>query len=214
MIEWRDVVGYEGLYQVSNKGDVRNAVTHKILKQAIDKYGYCKVGLFKNKKQKEGKVHRLVAMAFIPNPENKPCINHLNTKRNDNRVENLEWCTWKENSNHEPTRKHISESKMGEKNHNYHRIFTEKERENISKAHKGLFVGEKNPMYGKCGEDNPNYNRAGQAVKRISIETGEILEIYPSKAIAARAVKGHITNISKCCKDNTKTCAGFRWELV
>ena len=69
-----------------------------------DKYGYLQVNFTKNGKLYTHKVHRLVAQAFIPNPENKPCIDHVNTIRTDNRLENLEWCTNKENCNNPLTK--------------------------------------------------------------------------------------------------------------
>lgn len=100
--EWRDVIGYEGKYQVSNLGNVRSLSymrTGRIKNLAlhINKHGYVYVALLKDGKHKTCLVHRLVALAFIPNPDGKPCIDHINTIRNDNRVENLRWCTISEN---------------------------------------------------------------------------------------------------------------------
>lgn len=98
---WKDVKGFEGLYRVSNTGKVlslpRNGTNGSIRKQSIDKDGYKQIILFKDNKKYYKRVHRLVAEAFIPNLKEKPEINHLNNNRKDNRVENLEWCTNKEN---------------------------------------------------------------------------------------------------------------------
>lgn len=100
---WRDVPGYEGLYQVSNKGRVKSLHTYhgkyqKILRASTSK-GYQQVILLKNK-VKCFFVHRLVAQAFIPNPENKPTVNHINGIKSDNRVENLEWADGYEQMRH------------------------------------------------------------------------------------------------------------------
>lgn len=110
---WKPVVRYEGLYEVSSYGRVRSLdkittdgrkIKGKILKGKIDKGGYLLVTLCKDKKQTTYKVHRLVAEHFIPNPQNKPCIDHINTVRTDNRVENIRWATYKENGNNPLTK--------------------------------------------------------------------------------------------------------------
>lgn len=95
MEEWKDIIGYEGLYQVSNKGQVRSFHSGHwtIMKQSVRKGGYRKLFLRKNKERKSFFVHRLVAMAFIPNPDNLPIINHKDENPSNNCVENLEWCT-------------------------------------------------------------------------------------------------------------------------
>lgn len=109
---WKDVVGYEGLYSISNKGRIirleKNRTKgsgnyHKkeiILVPATTKNGYNYVLLYKNKIRKIKKIHQLVSRAFIPNSENKPCVNHINGVKTDNRVKNLEWCTHSENMQH------------------------------------------------------------------------------------------------------------------
>ena len=94
---WKDIKSYEGLYQVSNLGMVRR---NKILKQSTTRIGYKQVHLCKNGKSKMLSVHRLVALHFIDNPNNKSDVNHINGIKTDNRVENLEWNTKKENMNH------------------------------------------------------------------------------------------------------------------
>ena len=110
--EWRDVAGYEGLYQVSDQGRVKSLernIPHwrggeriqkeRILKPCADRGGYLRVGLCDGKKQKTFKVHRLVCEAFHENPDNKPQVNHINEIKTDNRASNLEWATARENSN-------------------------------------------------------------------------------------------------------------------
>jgi hypothetical protein len=95
---WRPIKGYEGLYEVSNLGRVRSLPnkTHKevkYLKDHIDRFGYCKVVLFKDNKISNFQVHRLVAEAFIPNPNNLSCVNHKDECKNNNVWTNLEYCT-------------------------------------------------------------------------------------------------------------------------
>ena len=97
---WKDVKGYEGLYKVSNHGEVWSERRQKLLKKSKGTKGYYKVILTKNKKPKNFDIHRLVAINFIDNPFKKICVNHLDENKTNNHYSNLEWCTHKENSNH------------------------------------------------------------------------------------------------------------------
>lgn len=117
---WKPVKGYEGLYEVSNLGNLRSVdryVMHgdhycflkgKPRKTLPHSKGYLSIQLSKNSEDKKYLVHRLVAEAFIPNPSNLPCIDHINTVKDDNRVENLRWCTNKENMNNPLTIDHVN----------------------------------------------------------------------------------------------------------
>lgn len=98
---WKDVKGYEGLYKVSNFGRVKSLKygRERILKTGKHGY-YLTVSLYFDNKLKTAKVHRLVAMAFIENPDNKPQVNHLDEDKTNNNVNNLEWVTAKENINY------------------------------------------------------------------------------------------------------------------
>ena len=108
-IEWQDIAGYIGVYQVSNTGDIKSLdrineygyhLKERVLKQTTDKNGYKRVYLTKHAKTKSFIVSRLVAQAFIPNPNHLPEVNHKDENKSNNRVNNLEWCTHKYNSNY------------------------------------------------------------------------------------------------------------------
>lgn len=98
MVVWRDIPGYEGLYQVSSLGRIYSFISNKILSPSGTGDGYLKIKLVKNKVTKSYKVHRLVAISFIPNHDNLPQVNHKNRKRDDNRVDNLEWINNRDNT--------------------------------------------------------------------------------------------------------------------
>lgn len=97
---WKDIEDYEGLYQVSNLGRVKRVESDRVLKKFKYTGGYLKVTLSKNGVKSNHKIHRLVAQAFIPNPDNKPQVNHIDEDKTNNRVDNLEWSTATENANH------------------------------------------------------------------------------------------------------------------
>lgn len=101
---WKDIKDYEGLYQISSWGRVkslpRNTTNGKILKQSFSSNGYLTINLCKNGKYNSSCVHILVGTHFIDNPENKPCINHLDGIKRNNYYRNLEWVTYSENMIH------------------------------------------------------------------------------------------------------------------
>ena len=113
---WKDIVGFEGAYQVSNLGNVRSLdriisyknngtltqmrIKGKVLKLRPDKDGYPRVNLKFGEKNKLAGVHRLVATAFLDNPDNLPCVNHKDYRRDNNCVDNLEWCSVEYNNHY------------------------------------------------------------------------------------------------------------------
>lgn len=119
---WRDIKGYEGLYQVSNEGRVKSlerktqhrgrliTIKERFLKQSPDTKGYLMAHLYKNGIDNTLKVHRLVAEAFIDNPDNLPQVNHKNEDKTLNSVENLEWCDTKYNINYGTHNERVAKS--------------------------------------------------------------------------------------------------------
>lgn len=97
---WKDIVGFKGFYRVSNKGNVFSARSQKPLTKSLHPRGYRTVALTKTGTWRPYLIHRLVAEAFIPNPDNKPMVNHINAVKSDNYVQNLEWVTHIENCQH------------------------------------------------------------------------------------------------------------------
>lgn len=99
MEKWKDIEGYEGLYQVSNTGKIKSLKNNIIMKQTDDKDGYKKIVLSNNGSRGYYRVHRLVARSFIHN-NGFPFVNHKNGIKHDNCVDNLEWCTQSHNERH------------------------------------------------------------------------------------------------------------------
>ena len=121
--EWKAVEGYPGYY-ISNHGRFRTIdritggkrkmiIKGKMMKLTVDSLGYCIISLYKNGKSKKVRIHQLVAMAFIENPENKPEVNHIDCNRTNNIISNLEWVTRKENLVHAAN---LGRSTWGDKN--------------------------------------------------------------------------------------------------
>lgn len=108
---WKPIPGFEDYYHVSDNGEVWSVRKNRTLRPKIDRYGYPAVTLTVHGKSRYFTVHRLVALAFIPNPDCKPTVNHKNEVKTDNRVSNLEWATSKENDNHGTRNSRMAHSK-------------------------------------------------------------------------------------------------------
>lgn len=185
---WKPIVGYEGLYEVSNLGRVKSLNRErkqgignyyreeKILKSELNHKGYSIVSLHNNNVKKTKFIHRLVAMAFLSNLENKPQVNHKDGNKQNNCVENLEWCTNKENMQHA--------------------------------FENGLHKG---GNYGKFGGE---HNRA-KKIKQYDLQ-GEFIQQWNSIIDITRNLNILSQNISKCCKKQygRKTAGGFIWRYV
>ncbi len=114
---WKDVVGYEGLYKVSNLGNVFSVYAKRQKALNKSKHGYLMVQLWKNNIGKHHSVHRLVATAFIDNPQKKPQVNHIDEDKTNNAAYNLEWVTQTENHNCGTINERISKSLINEPKH-------------------------------------------------------------------------------------------------
>lgn len=151
---WKDVVGYEGIYKISSKGRLKSLdmitrgknksirkVKGKILKPSISKGYECT--MLQNKGKKSIRIHRLVALAFLDNPTNKKCVNHINGIRDDNRVANLEWCSHRENTVHsEKTKGKFTSKYRGVSWDKYNKKWKAHIRLNKKQIHIGYFKTE------------------------------------------------------------------------
>ena len=152
--QWKDIKGYEGIYQVSTLGRVRrlaggietergNRYLPGRMKKAVLVDGYLYYSLYINDVEERCAAHRLVAAAFIPNPENKPHINHLNGDKTDNRAENLEWCTRSENMRHAlATGLWKQYDRQGEKNPMFGKHHSADAKQKIADVHRGTHHSE------------------------------------------------------------------------
>lgn len=181
--KWKKIDGYPN-YSISNRGEVRNDATGKQRCLQHDKYGYLTCTLYNGHCARNMKVHRLVAYAFIPNPENKPYVNHINGVKNDNTVNNLEWCTAKENNDHawkvldsshrrktmaehSHNRKWTEESRNKMKDIAKKRVYTEEYRRHMSEAHKGKEGNHKTSVL--CVETGIVFHSIKQASEKMGI---------------------------------------------
>lgn len=192
MEEWRDVVGYEGMYQVSSEGRVkslsRTSLSGHVLKERILKpsntRGYLMANLTKDGCEKKFLIHRLVAVAFIPNPNGKPEINHLNEIKGDNRVDNLEWCTRSENINH-GTGNQRRVANTDYKKRNQH--------PNWIKAH-----------------ENIDYSYRYKPVIQFDKNWNMIRKWHKLAAVSEMGFDP--TNVSRVCKNKKGLAHGYRWR--
>ena len=241
--EWKDIKGFEGKYKVSNTGKVlslhfRKKNNPRLLKHTLSRLGYWTVSIC----GKDRLVHRLIAEAFIPNPENKPHIDHINTITTDNRIENLRWVTPKENLHNPITferrrkiMKALFGNKFGVEAHVHKKVY--------QYSLDGKFIKEWLCMSDACryykidsgsitrccqGKYNavggfqwrytyaPSIGKAKlptRKIKQFSID-GEYIRTWGRVTDAAKAYNTTTGRICTCCKGNTQTCKGYKWQYA
>lgn len=172
MEEWKNVIGYEGLYEVSNFGNVRNVRRNTLLRFSNNQ-GYLQVYLYKNGIRAGLKVHRLVAQAFIPNPYNLPQVNHRDENKTNNIAENLEWCDVAYNINYGHRTENAISTRvengyadpdfigfgLDEKEYmkQYNRVYRENNREKLNEYSKIYYQKYKEKLYEKNKERNKEW---------------------------------------------------------
>jgi hypothetical protein len=190
-IEWKPIDGFEGIYSISNRGDVFSHRRGIVLKAATVSTGYLGVCLYHGDKRLKTSIHRLVAKAFIPNPEHKPTVNHINEDKTDNRVENLEWATYYEQNHHGTRSQRVIENtdyKKRSANMDYKAIASKHDYENMN-------VKQMKP------------------VAQID-EHGTVIAVYKSISFAGRSTNISAKGIWRCTKGIRKRCGGFKWVLL
>jgi hypothetical protein len=135
---WKDVVGYEGRYEVSNTGDIRNSRTGRVLSPGLSQ-GYLYVALYRDGSRQNKQINRLVAEAFLDNPNNYPIVNHRNEIKTDNTIDNLEWCTYAYNNTYGEASKRRSDSLKGKPTWNKGRRMTDEFRKKVSDGMKKYY---------------------------------------------------------------------------
>jgi hypothetical protein len=139
---WKDIEGYEGLYKISSFGNVFSVRRNKIMLYKVHR-GYKNICLNINKQRKFFRVSRLVAQHFIPNPENKKLVDHIDRNTSNNHVSNLRWATSSENSGNTSSRKDSSSKYKGVSFHKLHKKWEVSIKFNKKKQHLGYFTCEK-----------------------------------------------------------------------
>lgn len=191
---WKQIQGFEGLYEISNKGRVKSlprkiktwngfrTTEYRILNPYTTKLGYKRVFPHKETGKKRFAVHRLVAIAFIPNPMNKPYIDHIDGNPSNNNINNLRWVTAKENQNNPIC---IS-------------------RQSIKAKARGMPVATR--------------LKAHQAIRKkvrmCDKQTGDTINVFNSVIQAARVTGICATGISAVCQGHRKSAGGYKWKLI
>ena len=230
---WKKIIvdGQETNYSVSDTGEVRNDVRGNLL-TLQEQNGYLHVTFSVNKKSKRCRVHRLVAQAFLENPENKPYVNHKDGDRRNNNLDNLEWVTAAENTQHavkeglfgKGRKKPVIQYSMdGERMMTFPSI-TEAAKQTGSSAAKITLCCQRkrhstNDYQWRYADDYQDVEKiekkwfSGKKVAQYD-DNWNLIAVYPSYCAAARAIDGDEGAISRICSGTNQRHHGFRWKLV
>ena len=231
MIGFKWIPGYHGLYSIDEHGNVFSHISEKMLKPHANHRGYLMVDLYKDGKAKKGIIHRLVAQTFIANPNNLPEVDHVDTNRRNNNVNNLRWCTRKENCNNPLSLKHSGDCRKGEKHYLYGKTLSNETKEKISfsrmghsvseetrrkigDANRGRIMSEKQRIRlswahkGKfVGKDNHN----AKQVQQYDMQ-GNLIKIWDCISDVERELGISASSICNCLKGLSKTAGKYIWK--
>ena len=206
-IKWKKIEEFP-TYSISENGDIKNDKTGKLKKTHHDKYGYVCCRLYNNYRNRELKVHRLIAKAFIENPENKPYINHINGIKDDNRIENLEWCTAQENNDHAWNVLDSEERRKKMAEHARNRSWTKESKQKMKEiAKKRIYTDEYKKHMSEAHKDK----EGNRKVAVICVETGII---YPSITKAGEDMGILRTSICNMLSGYSENARGYHFRRV
>lgn len=211
---WKNVP-FDARYKVSNKGNIKSFVYgyERLLQPVLGHTGYYYVRI----KSKAYMVHRLVALTFIPTKDSSLHIDHIDGNKLNNRVENLRWCTQKENNNNPITKERISKTLLGGKR-------TEEQRERMRQAQQKAkpmlgkhhsketldkFKHRINGMKGKFGKDNPN----SKPVAMLDVD-GNIIGTFANSLVVFQQCGIPRESVCRCCNGKQKTAGGYKWKYI
>lgn len=206
--EWRPIKGYEGLYEVSNMGRVKSLHRSKsvIMKQSMNPHGYMFLGLMKDGTRSNKLVHRLVATAFIRNPNNYKAVNHKDGNKKNNTVDNLEWCTSRYNTRHAYHNGLINVDALKKsvilyKRYGEYKSITEAaEALGVARSSLGIAIRQNSPINGFIGVIKRDNHIGSSIPTNIYNDKLVFLGQAPSVRAAARFAKISQSSVIKCCR--------------
>ena len=237
---WRDVPGYEGLYQVSSLGNVKSFYNgERILSPGMNSRGYLTVRLYKLQSHKTHTVHSLVAQAFLPNPSNLPCVNHIDEDKTNNKVENLEWVTYSQNNSWGKRPEVMRQKLIG--NTFSKKGAAERKRAVIQFSTEGKYLAtfdsacaaslalngtpvgnqhiieccqrKRQTAYGYMWKYEDKRGGGMKSVAQVD-EGGHIIRRFPSARYAAEVCNIPYGGVAMCCQGHQKTTHGMRFVYL